>query len=61
MFYLLVDHLLGHSLTYISPSKISHSALYVPCLDPISEPVSVRAGLPGLRFMSLVLDLVTGL
>lgn len=60
VFYLLVDHLLGHSLTYMSPSKISHSALYVPCLDPL-EPVSVRAGLPGLRFMSLVLDLVTGL
>lgn len=32
-----------------------------PCLDPISEPVSIRAGLPGLRIMSPVLDLVTGL
>lgn len=28
--YMLVCHLLGHSLTYMSPSKISQSALCVP-------------------------------
>lgn len=30
MFCVLLHHLLGHSLIYMNPSKISQSALYVP-------------------------------
>lgn len=64
VFHLLLCHLLGHGLTYMSPSTISQSTSYVPLesMFRFNFCPNVNKSWPsGLIIMSPILDLVAGL